>query len=218
MSRIAAFFDMDRTVVSVNTGPLYLKHAFLHGRMSKTHLAIGLWYAILYKLTILDTESAMEEAIATMKGDDEKELTAFCQNWFDEDILPKISDTARKRIDMHRESGDLIVLLTASSSYSADPLGEHLKMDHVLSTRLEVKNGVLTGHPLLPLCIGQGKVYWAQKFAEENDIDLSTSFFYTDSINDMPMLLKVGHPIIVNPDFRLARSAKKNGWLTEHWK
>lgn len=217
MSRIAAFFDMDRTVVKANTGPSYMAYAFRHGRMRKRHLAVGVWWAFLYKLTILDTERAMEKAIAAMAGTNDKDLTEFCRQWFQEEVKLEISRSGRRAIDLHRGRDDLLVLLTASSSYAAQPVGEHLGMDHVLATRVEVVDGKLSGRAIDPPCLGAGKVFWAERLADEHDIDLDRSTFYTDSIHDMPMLLRVGFPVIVNPDFRLARLARRKGWRVERW-
>jgi HAD superfamily hydrolase (TIGR01490 family) len=215
--RVAAFFDMDRTVVRSNTGPLYIAYAYRHGWLRKRHVAIGAWWTLLYKLTVLDTASAVRKATETMAGVDETELTAFCRRWVAEQVVPEISRSARRIIELHRRRGDVLVLLTASSPYAAEPVAEHLEMDHVLCTRVEVTAGQLTGLPIEPPCIGNGKVVWAEELADKLDICLSRSTFYTDSIQDMPMLLRVGDPVIVNPDFRLDRLARKRGWRVERW-
>lgn len=217
MSRAGAFFDMDRTVVRTNTGPSYLAYAFRHGRMRKRHVAVGLWWAFLYKLTVLDTERAMDKAIAAMAGTGDRDLQVFCRTWFEDEVKPEISGYARRAIELHRRRGDVLVLLTASSTYAARPVAEHLGMDHVLATRVEVMDGTLTGRAIDPPCIGEGKVFWAEQLAREHDIDLDRSAFYTDSVHDMPMLLRVGFPVIVNPDFRLARLARAKGWRIERW-
>jgi len=218
MSRVAAFFDMDRTVVRANTGPLYLAYAYRHGRLRKRYLAIGAWWTLLYKATVLDTDSAVRRAIATLKGDVANDLSSFCRRWFELDVLPEISRSARRAIELHRTRGDVLVLLTASTTFTAEPVAEHLSLDHLLATRLEVDDsGRLTGGVIDPPCLGDGKVVWAERLAEREDIDLDSSFFYTDSVHDMPMLLRVGTPVIVNPDFRLARLARRRRWRIERW-
>lgn len=218
MSRVATFFDMDRTVVRRNTGPLYISYAWRHGRLRKRHVAVGAWWTLLYQATLLDTERAMVRAIGAIEGDDDAALTAFCNVWFEREVLPLISRSARRVIELHRKRGDVLVLLTASLSYTARPVADHLGFDHVLATRLEVDSGGrLTGRLVGPFCHGEGKVHWADRFAVEHGFDLDESTFYTDSIEDMPMLRRVGHPVIVNPDFRLARLARQEGWRTERW-
>jgi HAD superfamily hydrolase (TIGR01490 family) len=219
VTRVATFFDMDRTVVRRNTGPLYIAYAWRHGRLRKRHVAVGAWWNLLYQATLLDTERAMTRAIAALEGDDDASLTEFCEVWFDREVLPIISGSARRVIELHRARGDVLVLLTASLSYTARPVAEHLGLDDVLATRLEVDaSGRLTGRLVGPFCHGAGKVYWAERFAAEHGLDLDESTFYTDSVEDMPMLLRVGHPVIVNPDFRLARLARQRRWRTERWR
>jgi phosphoserine phosphatase len=73
----------------------------------------------------------------------------------------------------------------------------------------------LTGQVVPPVCYGTGKVVWAERFAEEHGVDLSASYFYTDSITDLPLLERVAHPVAVNPDPRLRRLAQKRGWPVE---
>jgi HAD superfamily hydrolase (TIGR01490 family) len=218
VSRAAAFFDMDRTVVRRNTAPLYLAFALRHGRLKRRHALVGAWWTVLYKLTLLDTESAMRRAIAAMTGDDAAALRAFGQEWFDRVVVREVSPTARRLVAAHRRRGDLVVLLTASTDFAAAPLAAHLEMDAALATRLEADAaGRLTGRPVEPPCLGAGKVVWAEHLAAERDVDLAASTFYTDSFEDRPMLERVGYPVIVNPDPRLARLARRTGWRVERW-
>ncbi|MGD8627079.1 MAG: haloacid dehalogenase-like hydrolase, partial [Anaerolineae bacterium] len=78
--------------------------------------------------------------------------------------------------------------------------------------RLISADGRLTGEIEPPPCYGQGKVVWAERFAREHAVDLSASYFYTDSISDLPLLERVGQPVAVNPDPRLRRLARARGW------
>jgi phosphoserine phosphatase len=82
---------------------------------------------------------------------------------------------------------------------------------------LEREDGRLTGRVTPPVCYGQGKVVWAERFAAEHDVDLDAGYFYTDSISDLPLLERVGHPVAVNPDPRLRRLADKRGWPIEQF-
>jgi HAD superfamily hydrolase (TIGR01490 family) len=117
-----------------------------------------------------------------------------------------------RRIDEHRARGHLIALLSSTTNYLADPLAEELGIEHLLVTKLIVVDGCFTGEVERPLCYGAGKLHWARRFALEHDVDLAQSFFYTDSVTDVPMLEIVGHPQIVNPDPILRRVARRRGW------
>lgn len=218
MSRPAAFFDMDRTVVRYNTGPLYLRYALRHRRLSPHQVLVGAWWSLLYKLTLLDTDAAMRRAITAFAGDDSAALSAFCQGYFHQMVQPHISAEARRTIERHRRRREVLVLLTASSTFTSEPLAHHLELDHLLSTRLEAdERGVLTGRFVDPPCHGEGKVVWAERLAAEQDLDLDSSTFYTDSFHDLPMLRRVGTPVVINPDLRLRRVAAQQGWRVERW-
>jgi phosphoserine phosphatase len=97
-----------------------------------------------------------------------------------------------------------------------EPLAAHLGFPgQYVCTHLESQDGHLTGHIVPPVCLGSGKVVWAERFAAEHYVDLSASHFYTDSITDLPLLERVGHPVAVNPDARLRRLARKRDWPIE---
>ena len=75
-----------------------------------------------------------------------------------------------------------------------------------------VRDGLFTGEAVRPLCYGAGKVHWVRELAERHGVDLASSYFYTDSVTDLPVLEPVGHPRIVNPDVPLRRVARRRGW------
>jgi HAD superfamily phosphoserine phosphatase-like hydrolase len=109
-------------------------------------------------------------------------------------------------------------IVTAASPYAARPLARILRIDHVVSTVLEVdERGYFTGRPEWPLCIGDGKVTRAQKLADEVGFRLEDAIFYTDSVQDLPLVERVGEAVCVNPDPRLRRIAKKRGYRIEKW-
>jgi putative phosphoserine phosphatase / 1-acylglycerol-3-phosphate O-acyltransferase len=75
-----------------------------------------------------------------------------------------------------------------------------------------VRDGRFTGEAVRPVCYGDGKMYWAERFAAAEGLELDQSYFYTDSITDLPVLERVGEPRVVNPDPRLRRLALRRGW------
>ena len=77
---------------------------------------------------------------------------------------------------------------------------------------MEVEGGVFTGRVVQPICFGEGKIYWLQQLIEHHGLDLAKSYFYTDSITDLPLLDLVGHPVATNPDPLLYRTAVKRRW------
>ena len=111
----------------------------------------------------------------------------------------------------------MVAILSSSMPYVVEPVARHLGIEHAICTRLNIADGCFDGTHVKPTCYGPGKVHWAEAFAREHDVDLASSFFYTDSYNDLPMLERVGVKRVVNPDTRLKRHARRVGWQIDEW-
>jgi HAD superfamily hydrolase (TIGR01490 family) len=213
----AAFFDMDQTVLRVNTGTLWMRFLRRRGEITRLEVARAMGWALQYRLAILDMETLSKRLVAPLAGGLELEMIEKCRAWYADEVETTINARARETIAIHRGRGDRVVLLTGATQYVAEPLAETLGLDGVLCSRLEVTEGRFTGRIIEPLCFGHGKVSLAERWAGEHDIDLAASCFYTDSYNDLPMLERVGRPVAVNPDMRLGRHARRRGWAIESW-
>jgi len=212
MGRIAAFLDMDHTLVAGNTGYLYLKFLRQEGRVGLRDLVRSMWWLLQYRLSIVDMDAVSRRAIAKMAGGSEEELIRRNEEWFEAVVRPLVYPEAFDLVERHRRDGHEPVILTASTPYAAAPLARHLGVEHVICTRLEVRDGRFTGRFHEPFNYGEGKIHWTRKFCEEHGIDLARSYFYTDSYSDLPMLEVVGRQVAVNPDFRLFLHARLRGW------
>jgi HAD superfamily hydrolase (TIGR01490 family) len=213
---IAAFFDMDDTVLTIDTGTSWMRFLHRRGELGRLGLARAAWWSALYKLAVLDLESLATRLVADMKGDLEAEMISRAEIWHREHVDGTVAAAARRAIERHRERGDLLVMLTGSTQYAAETVARRLGIDHVLCTRLEVEEGRFTGR-LATLCFGRHKVRIAEEFASAHGVDLGRSWFYSDSYNDLPMLSRVGVAVAVNPDGRLGREARRRRWRVEHW-
>lgn len=214
---IAAFFDMDRTLIRVNSGEMWISYLRERGEMPLWAFLRAFGWMLQYKLSILDVDTVSARVVADMAGDDEGELAAKSRGFFDERIARHVSDEGRRAVERHRALGHRVVVLTSSSRYVAEPLAELLGIDHVLCTRLVVREGRFDGTLEAPPCYGHGKVLYAQRFCDEHGLDLEGSYFYTDSYSDLPMLERVSGARVVNPDARLRRFAAKVGWEALSW-
>lgn len=214
---IAAFFDMDGTILAVNSGTEYLRLMWRLGKMPLPKLVRGGYWLAQYKLGLLDGARISEISLRDVVGDPEAEMRERCESWYARDLAPHIYDEARAAIQKHREAGHPVALLTSATQFAAEPLARELGIEHVLCTRLEVVEGKFTGKLSAPLCFGDGKVTQAEDFASQHGVDLDRSYFYTDSVTDRAMLLRVGHPRVVNPDPRLRRLAAQLRWPVERW-
>ena len=210
----AAFFDMDKTLLRVDTAMSWTQFLYARGEIGKRTMAKAFYWATLYKLALLDMETVFTRLVEDLRGDSEAEMIAKCEVWYRRHVEPEIALAARVAVEKHRAAGDVIVLATGSTQYAARPVAAGVGIPHVLSSELEVRGGTFTGKPAA-LCFGQHKVTLAEAWAGKHGIDLAASTFYSDSYNDLPMLERVGTAIAVNPDARLRRHAKKRGWRVE---
>ena len=140
-----------------------------------------------------------------------------CQRLVENELEAHIFPEARARVAAHQQAGDRVVILTASSSYIAEPIGELLGIEDVLATPVHVMDGLFTGQFEEPVCYGRGKRVWAERFCESEGYALEEAAFYTDSVTDLPVLDVVGEPRVINPDLRLDRLARRRGWSVEEW-
>jgi HAD superfamily hydrolase (TIGR01490 family) len=216
-TRRAAFFDMDYTVLTIESGLSWMQFLYRRGELSRLGMLRSFYWFALYKLAILDMELLASKLVADLEGDPESEMVRKCEVWYREVVAHRVAPGAVAAIERHRRAGDLVVLLTGSTQYVAEVVGQSLRMDHVLCSRLEVREGRFTGK-LAQLCLGRHKVALAEAFAAQRGLDLATSVFYSDSYNDLPMLQRVGTAVAINPDARLRRHARRAGWRIERWR
>ena len=210
--RVGAFFDMDKTLIAENSGTLFFKHRYQRGEMGNWDLAKGLAAYLQYKIGILDIRSWTREAMQQFRGQSERTLVREANLIFRDLVKPTVYPEAEELVRRHREQGHVVAIVSGATRYIVKPLAESLGVKHYLYTRLETENGRFTGRVIEPICFEEGKIYWLQQFIDEHNIDLARSYFYTDSITDLPLLDLVGHPVVVNPDPRLYRTALRRRW------
>lgn len=213
---VAAFFDMDNTLLRVETGMSWVKFLRRRGELPRQMLLKAVYWSTLYKLAVLDMETVFSRLAWDLRGDSEADMIAKCDVWYRSDVEPQIAPAARVAVERHRQAGHVVVLATGSTQYAAGPVARGVGIEHVLSSVLEVEDGAFTGRARA-LCFGRHKVDLAEAWAAEHGVDLARSYFYSDSYNDRPMLERVGTAVAVNPDARLLRLARRRGWPVHRW-
>ena len=216
---VAAFFDLDQTLIEGNSALLWARHERAHGQISAWQMARAVIWHGLYVLSVVNIEKAFAEALRHYRGRPAAELEARTREWFHAQIAPLFREQARRAIAEHREAGHRLVMLTSSSGYEAAEAAQAWGFDDWLANVFPADEaGNLLGTVNSPLCYGPGKVVHAEAYAEQHGIDLTASFFYSDSYTDLPMLERVGHPRVVTPDPRLRRAARRLGWEVLDWR
>lgn len=217
MSRGAALFDMDRTLVRIDTATLYVRYQRDRGEATwRDGLRVAYWM-LQYTLGIIDAQRVAEQALQSFKGRPEEWLRTTCEEWFVDYVRQHVADAGRGAVARHRAAGDLVAIVTGATPYAARPLARDLGIEHVVATHLEVQDGLFTGKVKEPMSYGAGKVVRAEELGRQQGFSLDDATFYTDSITDLPLLERVGSPVAINPDSRLRRIARRRGWKIERW-
>jgi putative phosphoserine phosphatase/1-acylglycerol-3-phosphate O-acyltransferase len=210
--QIGAFFDMDKTILSENSATLYMRHRYERGEITRGDLLRGLGSYIKYKLGMLDLRSWTIDMMSQFSGQSEKQLAEEAIAWVEESVVETIYPEVEEIVKEHLAEAHVVAIVSGATAFVVRPIADRLGIEHILYTRLEVENGLFTGRVVEPICFEEGKIYWLQQFIEEQGIDLAKSFFYTDSITDLPLMDLVGHPVATNPDPLLYRTAVKRRW------
>jgi HAD superfamily hydrolase (TIGR01490 family) len=214
-----AFFDLDLTLISRNSGTLWVRQELREGRMTPLDAARAAAWLLRYRLGAVGLEEALERSLASVRGTPESELAARVERFYLREVRPLFRREGRVAVDAHRASGDRLVLITAGSSYVGEHVARELGLDHAIGSRLEVDaDGRFTGRTDGPLCYGAGKRVLAERYANAHGLSLAAATFYTDSYADLPLLEAVGAPRAVHPDRRLRLHAERSRWPILAWR
>jgi HAD superfamily hydrolase (TIGR01490 family) len=212
--RGAAFFDLDRTIISGSSVFIWGWVAYRAGMMPTGDLLRDLLSYVGFKLKgagDAKTEAVKNRVLQAIEGVHIDEFRAL-----GDDILVRLLDDVRHEsralIDLHDEAGRDTYIVSASPIEIIDGFAEAMHMTGAIGTVAELKDGVYTGELAEPFCYGPGKAEAIVRMAEEKGYDLQKSYAYSDSIGDLPMLEAVGHPVAVNPDKALAAISYQRGW------
>ncbi len=211
----AAFFDLDKTVIAksslVALGPEF--HA--RGLLRKRTLIWGVLSQMIFMRFGADDEKLTkirESVLKVTKGWDHDEVRALVAETINDVIEPLIYAEALELIDHHLGEGDEVWLVSMSPSEIVEPFAELLGITGAISSLAKIdENGKFTGEMEF-FAQGENKAVAMRELARARGIDLESSFAYSDSETDIPMLQAVGHAFAVNPDRQLARMAHETQW------
>lgn len=213
-----AFFDLDRTLIDVNSGILFAQYEREMGRISRRQLARAAIWSAGYHLSIIDLPAAYAQALAHYVGTHTDAIRDRTVAWFHRDIEHRLLPEAAAAMRWHRAQGHRLVILSNTSCYQAQAATDAWGFDDWLANTFELDdNDCLTGRIVPPMCYAEGKVEHARAWLQTHGGTLRDSWFYTDSLSDVPMLEVVGHPVVINPDPRLGRVARARGWNVRVW-
>lgn len=211
---IAAFFDLDMTLISKSSAFAFGKPFLKEGLVTWRQVLWLMKEQLMFLIRGADDESIQRQRhnIAdVIRGWEAEKTRDVIERAIPEVILPYVFPEGKKLLEDHREAGHDLIILSTSGDPMVVPIARELGVETARGAEVEVKDGICTGKMELGRG-GEVKVQHAQELAQERGYDLSEAYFYTDSITDLPLLEKVGHPVAVNPDRRLRRIAEERGW------
>jgi HAD superfamily hydrolase (TIGR01490 family) len=221
MERVeAAFFDLDKTVISKSSSLAFTRPMYRAGLVSRSALLKGAYAQLVYLLVGADEKKmdrVKEGMLALTKGWEKDQVEEVIRDALTDLIDPYIYLEARDLMELHRALGRKVFIVSSSPEEIVRPLSEHLGPVEVIATRARIVDGKYTGELEL-YCYGEAKGEIVREVAERQGIDLGGSYAYSDSVTDLPMLSAVGHPVAVNPDRELRREAEKRGWKIRYFR
>ncbi|NIA24449.1 MAG: HAD-IB family hydrolase [Gammaproteobacteria bacterium] len=210
----AAFFDLDRTLISGSSVFAFGMAAWRHGMVTTNQLLGDAVNAVLFRLGGYSDEKAdavRDRILEAIKG---KPVTDVEE--LGDEVIAQLLDGVRREsqalIDLHHEAGRDTYIVSASPIEIVREFAEAVGMTGGIGTVSEIADGVYTGRLSEPFCYGKGKATAISKLASERGYDLRLCYAYSDSVSDLPMLELVGHPVAVNPDRALESIAYHRGW------
>ena len=213
-SRSAAFFDLDRTLIEGSSGFHWARAARRAGLISRGQLLRDAWANLVFRVqgSTDRAADAVKERVALAIADvPVRDLMRLAPQVL-AGVLPRLYPQMLAVAYEHQDAGRPIYICTAASQEMAELLAHVLGFDGGVGSRSEIVDGRYTGRPAGPYAYREGKAQAMRELAEREHIDLQTSYAYSDSESDLPMLRAVGHPVAVNPDAELARVARAEDW------
>ena len=211
-----ALFDLDNTLLTGDTDVYWCDFLIQHGVLDGATFAIS--NADMDRRYRSGQASAVEYCefyVSLLRGITLADGEILRQQFFTERILPNISDDARALVEKHRADGDALILTTATNRFITELTAREFSIEHLIAIETEVKDGLFTGKTQGVLNMREGKVTrlaeWLDARGWEQSL-MSRATFYSDSINDLPLLSVVGKPVLVDPDVKLRHEASARTW------
>jgi HAD superfamily hydrolase (TIGR01490 family) len=210
----AAFFDLDKTVIAKSSTLAFGRPFYQGGLVNRRAVLKSTYAQFVYLIAGADADQMdkMRDYLKVLcAGWDVGQVNAIVEETLHDLIDPLVYDEAVSLIEEHRAAGRRVVLVSSSGEEVVRPIGAMVGADDVVATRMVVADGKYTGD-IGFYAYGPHKASAIRELAAAHGWDLADCFAYSDSATDLPMLEAVGHPVAVNPDKALRRTAAERGW------
>lgn len=211
-----ALFDLDNTLLAGDSDFQWGQYLIQRGLLNEQeHLAKNLGFYEDYKAGNLDIYAFLDFQLKPLSEHKRSELDALHAQYMAEKIRPMITEKARALVEKHRQNGDLLMIITATNSFVTGPIAKEFGIDNLIGTTPDEINGEFTGKVVGTPSFQAGKITRLNEWLEARGQSLQsfdTTWFYSDSHNDLPLMKLVDKPVAVDPDPTLQAYAEEAGW------
>jgi HAD superfamily hydrolase (TIGR01490 family) len=209
-----ALFDLDNTLLAGDSDFEWAQFLIEKGVLDReVYEARNQQFYDRYKAGTLDIHEFLDFQLKPLARHPRALLDAWHQEFMTRKILPIIRDSARALVNRHR--GDLRAIVTATNSFVTAPIARAFGLEHLIATEPEQRDGEFTGKVCDTPCFREGKIERVNRWLQQQGRTLASfdeSWFYSDSLNDLPLLSVVTHPVAVDPDDTLRAHAERLNW------
>ena len=212
-----ALFDLDHTLIPFDSGLAWTRFLVARGRLAADAEATYLGYARQYVAGTLDIRAMHRAGLAPLLHHPLEELQGWARE-FEAAMAPRLPPAMQALVRRHLDAGDLCAIVTATTRLVSEPFARLFGVPHLVATEAEVLNNRLTGAIEGEPCFCELKVSRVTQWLAEGMrqplalADFAETWFYSDSVSDLPLLQAVTHPVAVRPDERLRVHALARGW------
>jgi HAD superfamily hydrolase (TIGR01490 family) len=211
-----ALFDLDNTLLSGDSDYEWGQFLIDRGVVDRDfYESRNRDFYEQYKDGTLDIHAFLAFALEPLARHTPQELAVWHEAFMAERMRPMIGRPARDLVAKHVDAGDLVAIVTATNAFVTAPIAREFGVPYLVATEPEMVNGRYTGRARGTPCFQAGKIACLDDWLASRGRTLASfadSWFYSDSMNDLPLLERVRHPVVVDPDARLAATAAERGW------
>lgn len=213
--RKLALFDLDNTLLESDSDYAWAQFLIEEGVLDPaTYEEKNQYFFDRYMDGTLDIHEFLDFQLKPLANVPREQLDAWHEQFMHRKIRPMIFPRAKALIESHADA--LTAIVTATNRFITEPIAAELGVPNLIATDIEEIDGLFTGKPRGTPTFREGKIQRVNEWLADmgHKLDDFESWFYSDSLNDLPLLERVDHPVAVNPDERLEAEAKKRGWDT----
>jgi HAD superfamily hydrolase (TIGR01490 family) len=211
-----ALFDLDNTLLNGDSDFEWSQFLIRIGILDRELFEVkNQAFYDQYKAGTLDIHEFLDFQLKPLSRHSRHTLDTWHAQFMSENVMPMVTQAARDLVQRHREAGDVCVIITATNSFVTAPIAREFGIEHLIATEPEHIDGEFTGRVADVPCFREGKITRLTNWLSSRGWTLASfesSTFYSDSLNDLPLMCKVTHPVAANPDETLRAHAAAHGW------